>query len=90
MDENNKSIIEWILYMTRDIYSKQSLRNKSNTRVPRVQVDKHIKYCKQCKATWYYHKMGGTYAGKWSHNLRDSMPTIGKKRELCPKCKSAK
>ena len=90
MDEDNKSIIEWILFRTRDTYSKQILRNKANARVPRLKVDEHIKYCKGCKTTWNEHKMGGSYIGKWSHNKRDSMPTIGKKRELCPDCKDAK
>ena len=90
MDEDNIPIIEWIISQTRETYAKQSIRQKINNRIPRLKVDDHIKYCEPCMNTWYEHKAGGSNTGKWSYNIKGSIPTIGKSRELCPNCKSEK
>lgn len=90
MDEDNISIIKWIISQTEERYAKQSIRQKVNNRVPRLKVDEHIKYCEPCKRTWYENIIGGGNTSKWNYNMKDSIPTIGKSRELCPDCKSGK
>ena len=90
MDEDNIPIIEWIISQTRETYAKQSIRQKINNRIPRLKVDDHIKYCEPCERTWYEHIVGGGNTSRWSYNMKQSIPTIGKSRELCPDCKSGK
>lgn len=86
MEEENMTIIEWILSRTRENYFKQTVTQKKPERKPRMKVDQHIKYCLKCEVTWYYHRAGGSQAGKWSYNTKYSIPTLGKNRQLCPEC----
>ena len=49
-------------------------------------VDKSVKICPSCDHVWERFYVSG--GNGWESYGKDSMPRIGKKKKICPKCKS--
>ena len=57
-------------------------------RLKKDKVDDIMRYCEICGMTWeYVKKYGGAYKDDQQICKYDHIPTIGKAREECPKCK---
>ena len=72
-------IITWIL-------EKQSRLHKIRPTKFRAKrnADELIKYCRSCNPTWEHIRPGNN---KKSIARYENLPTYGKRKELCPRCK---
>lgn len=50
-------------------------------------TDNRLKLCKSCKKVWESCKRTSNNRTVTSYNYYDDFPTIGKVREICPKCR---
>ena len=86
-----KSMIEWILDVTNKDLSTRRIKDKKKASVfERLhhRIDDILFYCKSCKRIWQHNRKMMTR--KWESYPKDYIPTIGKKRKLCPNCKENK
>ena len=89
MDKGDEHIINWVLERTDKKRQKNhfNLRKRSGSFEKRkVQIDNQIFLCKSCNHTWSRVPKALDSSG-WRLYPKANMPTIGKKREICPNCK---
>ena len=82
-------IIDYILRNTekKKVNSSQERRKKSCAYENRkIRMDDMIYYCEFCKQTWSYVPKFINHSG-WRSYSPGNIPTIGKKRKECKKCR---
>lgn len=83
-----KSIIDYIIKMTDESYFKDKVRHKkkaSNYERLHIKVDDQIKYCRFCNRAW--RKNRKMYTLKYEYYPQNHIPSIGKEKKQCPRCK---
>ena len=83
-----KSIIDYIIKMTDESYFKDKVRHKkkaSNYERLHIKVDDQIKYCLFCNRAW--RKNRKMYTLKYEYYPQNHIPSIGKEKKQCPRCK---
>ena len=84
-----KTMIEYILENTSENWitgnAIRSKKKSSKFERLHIKVDDQIQYCTSCKLTWKKNRK--MINRSWEYFPKNNMPTIGKKRQLCPNCK---
>ena len=83
-----KPIIDYIIEMTDESYFKDKVRSKkkaSNYERLHIKVDDQIKYCKYCNRAW--RKNRKMYTLRYEYYPQNHIPSIGKQKQICPRCK---
>tara|TARA_R100001594_G_scaffold150533_1_gene212209 strand:- start:55 stop:321 length:267 start_codon:yes stop_codon:yes gene_type:complete len=82
-------MIEYILGATKDCWVTENAINnkKKSARYERlhIKIDEQLTVCPSCKRVWRKNRKMMTR--EWEYFPKNHIPTIGKKRETCPKCK---
>ena len=74
--------------MTDESYFKDKIRHKkkaSNYERLHIKVDDQIKYCRFCNRAW--RKNRKMYTLKYEYYPQNHIPSIGKEKKQCPRCK---
>tara|TARA_R100001086_G_scaffold24426_5_gene11526 strand:+ start:1840 stop:2100 length:261 start_codon:yes stop_codon:yes gene_type:complete len=84
-----KPIISWILEVTDNERAEQSIgKKKKSANYERLhhRIDDTIRFCKKCKRIWQRNRK--MMNREWEYYPKNHIPTIGKKREICPLCEN--
>ena len=73
------SIVNDIISMRSDIIGRKTKKNTP------CKTDKYLKVCPKCKKVYEHNFRYGGYGKKLIYY--DNIPTIGKERKTCEKCK---
>ena len=86
-----ESMIEYILRNTEVSNLKETIKKRKKANQYErlhIRVDDQISYCETCKKVWKKNRK--MYTREIEYFKKNHIPTIGKKRETCPKCKEQK
>ena len=84
-------MIEYIIDATDESYFKDKIRYKkkaSNYERLHIKVDEQIKFCNCCSRAW--RKNRKMYALEFEYYPKNHIPSLGKEKQICPRCKENK
>ena len=85
-------MIEYILDATKDNYitdcAIKSKKKSSKYERLHIKIDEQITVCPKCRRVWRKNRKMMTR--EWEYFPQGHIPTIGKKRQICPNCKEKK
>jgi|15BtaG_2_1085339.scaffolds.fasta_scaffold00534_10 hypothetical protein len=83
-DENDMNILERLYWAVELNWGYENKVSQGNMIYRTDLTDKTVKACPCCKKTWEKWKE----AGKHSYEYFTTIPSIGKEKVICPRCKS--
>ncbi len=86
MPKDEEHIINWILNTTSEKRQRAVLREKKRPyKKNKRKIDNMIYYCNKCKNSWC-DSSRWLDSGTYKKYPKGMMPSIGKKRLICPEC----